>query len=160
MNTLFKILPHTSMLPVIPQELFDTILDFLHNDVAALCSAGLVCKSWLPASRFHLFSTGIYWNLSALEHRGLEVICVEGSNIPPYILRLEMEGDESRSLNETLLRLPLLSNVKLLLLSHIDMANLTTDAKMKLTTMLKNLTTLHLSNFTVRNYYFLYLDSF
>ena len=99
------ILPHSSMpvLPVIPQELFDMIIDFLHNDVAALCSAGLVCKSWLHASRFHLFS---YLELSALivhNVNGWEVICAEGSTIPPYILELRIEGDGSQFLDKTLL---------------------------------------------------------
>ena len=147
---------HTSM---VPQELFDMILDFLHNDVAALRNAGLVCKSWLPTSRFHLFSE-IYWDLTALIHNGLEVICAKGSTIPPYILKLRIEGDESQILNETLIKLPLLSNVKRLQLSQIRMENLKLDAKMKLITMLPNLTTLELSAVTVRNYFSLSLDSF
>ena len=128
------------MPPVIPQELFDIILDFLHNDVAALCSASLVCKSWLPASRFHLFSE-IFWELSApsrtqCDHYGVDLICAEGSTIPPYILKLKIRDDYSQFLDEKLLRLPLLSNVKLLLLTQIIMAILTPDAKMKITSLL------------------------
>jgi hypothetical protein len=116
---------HTSgrnMLPGIPQELSDIILDFLHNDVAALCSAGLVCRSWLPSSRFHLFSK------SEIVIKGpdiLELICAEGSTIPPYILDLGILG--VGVLFETLLRLPLLN------------------------IMLRNLSSLNLSHFTVRN---------
>ena len=142
----------------LPQELFDMILDFLHNDVAALCNAGLVCKSWLLTSRLHLFSE-IYWDLTALIHHGLEVICAKGSTIPPYILKLSIEGDESQILNETLIKLPLLSNVKRLQPSQIHMANLKLDAKMKLITMLPNLIALDLYIFTVRNYFSLSLDS-
>ena len=137
-------------MPAIPQELCDMIIDFLHNDVAALCNAGLVCKVWLHASRFHLFSE---IRLFSLVHQRLELICAEGSNIPPYILDLSIEGDESQFVDETLLRLPLLSNVKHLQLMHINMANLTPDAKKKLTTMLQNLTTLNIRIFTVRNYF-------
>ena len=100
------------MLPAIPQELSDTILDFLHDDMAALCSAGLVCRSWLPASRFHLFSD-IELNRQINGHRVLlEAVCAECSTIPPYIRYLEIYGDESQFVDETLLRLPLLSNLK------------------------------------------------
>ena len=133
-----------------PQELTDTILDFLHNDVAALCSAGLVCKSWLPASRLHVFSE-FQLSQAAVVHHGLEVICAESSTIPPYILHLSIASDESQFVDETLLKFPLLSNLKRLWLTWIDMANLTPDAKKKLTTKLQNLTTLHLNDFTVRN---------
>ena len=138
----------------IPQELSDLIVDFLHNDIAALCNVGLVCKSWLPASRVHLFSD---ITLSAMfnVHHALEVICAEGSTIPPYISHLEMENDESQSVDETLLRLPLLSNLKCLRFISIDMADFTPDAKKRLTTMSERLTTLSLYDFKVRNYSFL-----
>ena len=148
------------MLPAIPQELSDMILDFLHDDVTALCSAGLVCKSWLPASRFHLFSDML------VPDRGLEVICAEYSTIPPHIRYLSIAGDriqfvdQSRYVDETLLRLPLLSNLKSLSLTQINMADLTPDAKKRLTTLLQNLTTLYLNSFIVRNCFSLCLDSF
>ena len=146
--------PHTSgrnMLPAIPQELSDTILDFLHDDVTALCSAGLVCKSWLPASRFHLFSD-IQLNTRVADNahqRGLEVICAERSTIPPYILSLSIVGFVDT--------LPLLSNLKRLSLWRINMADLTSDAKKRLTTLLQNLTALYLYDFIVRNCFSLYL---
>ena len=147
-----------NMLPVIPQELSDTILDFLHNDAASLCSAGLVCKSWLPASRFHLFSD---IQLLSTQFRGmLDAICAERSTIPPYIRHLSILGDaDGQFVEETLLKLPLLSNLKNLRLMQINMASLTPDAKKRLTTMLQNLTTLHLYIFTVRNWFSFY-DSF
>jgi hypothetical protein len=155
-------LPHTSMPSAIPQELSDMILDFLHDDVAALCSAGLVCKSWLPASRFHLFSkikirglrpTGV--GRLGNRPRILELICADESTIPPYILHLSIAVG-IQFVNETLLRLPLLSNLKTLSLSRIEMASLSQDAKKRLTVMLQKLTTLDLSNFTVRNCISLY----
>jgi hypothetical protein len=143
-------LPHTSgrnMPLAIPQELSDMILDFLHNDRPALCSAGLVCRSWLPSSRFHLFSKSeieIYDD----EPRTLELICAEGSTIPSYIVNLSIVV---RIQSETLLRLPLLSNLKTLSLSRINMASLTPDAKKRLNIMLRNLTSLKFNRFTVRN---------
>ena len=36
-------------------ELYDYIIDFLHDDHGALRVCSLVCRSWLPASRSHLF---------------------------------------------------------------------------------------------------------
>ena len=36
-------------------ELYDYIIDFLHDDHSALRTCSLVCRSWLPASRSHLF---------------------------------------------------------------------------------------------------------
>jgi hypothetical protein len=151
------------MPPPIPQELSDMILDFLHNDVSALCNAGLVCKSWLPASRFHLFSKLEIHLCAPVYPRILELICAEGSTIPPYILRLRIAVDlgyvdEIQSVNETILRIPLLSNLKSLSLSRIEMTRLTPDAKKNLTTMLRNLTFLKLSYFIVRNCFSPYLD--
>jgi hypothetical protein len=137
------------------------IIDFLHNNVSALCRAGLVCKSWLPASRLHLFSkirlgTMVNFGVPADITRILELICAEGSTIPTYILRLRIllayiYGEGIRIVDEMLLRLPLLSNLKILSLSGIKMTILTPDAKKKLTTMLRNITSLTLSDFTVRN---------
>jgi hypothetical protein len=39
----------------IPAELTDRIIDFLHSDKKTLATCALVCKSWIPSSRFHLF---------------------------------------------------------------------------------------------------------
>jgi hypothetical protein len=41
------------MIPTFPAELTDRIIDFLHSDKDALSSCSLVCKSWLPSSRYH-----------------------------------------------------------------------------------------------------------
>jgi hypothetical protein len=40
---------------VLPAELFDSIIDYLHNNPGTLRRCSRVCKSWLPASRFHIF---------------------------------------------------------------------------------------------------------
>jgi len=39
----------------IPNEIQDRILDFLHDSKPALRACALVCKTWLPTSRYHLF---------------------------------------------------------------------------------------------------------
>ncbi|KAK0496474.1 hypothetical protein EDD18DRAFT_1166650 [Armillaria luteobubalina] len=40
---------------VLPPEIVDTVIDYLHNDKAALEVCALVCKSWSISSRYHLF---------------------------------------------------------------------------------------------------------
>ncbi|KAJ7849650.1 hypothetical protein B0H14DRAFT_865721 [Mycena olivaceomarginata] len=40
-----------------PPELEDVVIDFCHDDHATLASCGLVCQSWIPTSRYHLFSS-------------------------------------------------------------------------------------------------------
>jgi hypothetical protein len=42
--------------PTFPSETFDEIIDHLHPDKAALATCALVCRSWLPSSRYHLFA--------------------------------------------------------------------------------------------------------
>ncbi|KAI0685592.1 hypothetical protein C8T65DRAFT_592089 [Cerioporus squamosus] len=43
--------------PKAPSELWDMIHDHLHDDKATLKAASLVCKTWTPSSRYHLFYT-------------------------------------------------------------------------------------------------------
>jgi hypothetical protein len=40
---------------VFPNELVDRIIDHLHFDISALRRGSLVCKTWLPRCRYHLF---------------------------------------------------------------------------------------------------------
>ncbi|KAJ7580038.1 hypothetical protein C8J56DRAFT_957475 [Mycena floridula] len=40
-----------------PAEIWDSIIDFGHNDTRFLAICGLVCRNWLPSSRYHLFRT-------------------------------------------------------------------------------------------------------
>jgi len=39
----------------LPSELTDTIIDYLYDDKEALAACSLVCRSWVPGSRYHLF---------------------------------------------------------------------------------------------------------
>lgn len=41
--------------PRLPYEIFDIVVDFLHNDKKTLHVCCLVCRQWLPSSRLHLF---------------------------------------------------------------------------------------------------------
>jgi hypothetical protein len=40
---------------LLPQEITDHIIDFLHDDREALYACSLVCRKWVPSSRTHLF---------------------------------------------------------------------------------------------------------
>lgn len=40
-----------------PQELCDSFIDHLHDDRESLESCSLVCKTWVPPSRYHLFES-------------------------------------------------------------------------------------------------------
>ena len=129
------------------------IVDFLHNDVAAPCSAGFVQKYWLPASRFHLFSTIQFGFVDA----GSEAICNEGSTIPPYVQHLELVDGEftSGSTDEVIFGLSLLSNLRNLTLDPRMTSWLTLEAKLEcLTAMTCNLTTLSFRCFTVRDFFY------
>jgi len=45
----------TAITERIPQELFERIIDHLYSDTQTLLICCLVCKSWIPTSRYHLF---------------------------------------------------------------------------------------------------------
>lgn len=40
-----------------PLELWEAIIDYLHEDPHTLTVCGLVCRAWIPASRTHLFNS-------------------------------------------------------------------------------------------------------
>ncbi|TFK32268.1 hypothetical protein BDQ12DRAFT_617414, partial [Crucibulum laeve] len=45
-----------------PRELIDMMIDFLHKDRQALKQCSLVCRGWVPATRYHLYGS---WSISA-----------------------------------------------------------------------------------------------
>ncbi|KAJ4470250.1 hypothetical protein J3R30DRAFT_3540151 [Lentinula aciculospora] len=49
---------------ILPQELVDYTLDFLHTSVPSLSSSSLVSRSWLPATRYHLFRIPVLYQVS------------------------------------------------------------------------------------------------
>ena len=54
---------------VLPLELHDYIIDFLHDETDELKRTALVCRYWLSSSRFHLFSSVMdYSELSFTEN--------------------------------------------------------------------------------------------
>jgi hypothetical protein len=49
----------------IPQEIIDQVIDHLYDDWETLRTCALVCRAWVPSSRYHLF--GVV-NIYALEY--------------------------------------------------------------------------------------------
>ncbi|TDL19487.1 hypothetical protein BD410DRAFT_792104 [Rickenella mellea] len=111
-------------------ELTDNIIDHLHDNRPALCSCSLVCRSWLPSSRFHLFSTVVLCFIDI--NTGLPMICSQSSTIAPYVRHLELEDGWNgwrRWLNDALPKLPNFGALKSLALGHIDWAQLTREPR-------------------------------
>lgn len=52
-------------LPLLPLELCEGIIDNIQDDIPSLSSCALVCRHWLPRSRYHLFGTV---NISSRRH--------------------------------------------------------------------------------------------
>lgn len=50
--------------PSLPPEITDRIIDHLHGDLQSLRQCSLVCKVWLPRSRYHYFHSVILGNQS------------------------------------------------------------------------------------------------
>ncbi|KAF9443191.1 hypothetical protein P691DRAFT_680026 [Macrolepiota fuliginosa MF-IS2] len=63
----------------LPQELVDSIIEYVGDDRSTLCSCALVSRSWLHSSRYHLFA-----NISLSPH-------IQG-NIPPQQLCAQLYG--------------------------------------------------------------------
>ncbi|KAJ6548121.1 hypothetical protein DFH09DRAFT_1169827 [Mycena vulgaris] len=82
------------MQPRIPSETNDIIIDHLHDDVSTLRQCSLVCKDWLPAVRFHIFSV-VHLSLYNIDQM-LEVVFYPGSPIPQCIRDLHIIDGQGR----------------------------------------------------------------
>jgi hypothetical protein len=56
--------PLTQQWQILPTEIFERILDFLHADTQALISCSTVCHEWYPTSRYHLCTLLPVWPLA------------------------------------------------------------------------------------------------
>ncbi|KIM86665.1 hypothetical protein PILCRDRAFT_815901 [Piloderma croceum F 1598] len=106
----------------IPSELADTIIDCLHDDSRALASCSVVCRAWLPRSRFHLFEH-ILLEPSRLQL--FDLLDSPLSTIAPYVRCLHLEEGRGRYsyepewLNKALPRLAVFTAVESL---EVDLA--------------------------------------
>ncbi|TBU45678.1 hypothetical protein BD309DRAFT_823093, partial [Dichomitus squalens] len=51
---------------VLPPEITDKVIDYLHDQPRALSSCSLVCSDWLPRSRLHRFRDARFTDTSAV----------------------------------------------------------------------------------------------
>ena len=136
------------MTPIIPPELWDYIIDYLHDDMHTLGACCLVCRSWLLSSRFHLFATVQLYAFDIDTY--LVAICAPGSTIPPYVRNLEVYNGrnewESTVVINALPKLPQLSAVERLSLVHVAWDTLIPEAKERLFGLSRGLKALKLDH--------------
>ncbi|KAH0583500.1 hypothetical protein H2248_009127 [Termitomyces sp. 'cryptogamus'] len=72
----------------IPQELYERIIDHLHNDIMSLLACSLVCRAWVPASRYHLFKHCVVHPLRLTwpGERNVRVNCAVSLSVSQLIL--------------------------------------------------------------------------
>lgn len=73
----------------LPTELLDYVIDFLHDDTAALRNCSLVCHAFVSSARFHLFQdvTIKQWTFS----RAMDLFTDKSPELATYIRRLRFE---------------------------------------------------------------------
>ncbi|KAF7333421.1 APH domain-containing protein [Mycena venus] len=103
----------------------DIIIDHLHDDVSTLRQCSLVCKEWLPAARFHIFSV-VHLSLYSIDQM-LEVVFYPGSPIPQYIRDLHIIDGQGREFDPkwvnqkfSLVALSSMTCISSLLLEQVD----------------------------------------
>lgn len=131
---------------IIPVEICEMIIDHLRDEKAALRNCSLVCKTWLPSARFHIFQKLELapWCIEKV----LATICAEGSTIPAQVRHLDIHHEDEMAdfYRSTLLRLPPLINIRSISLYSLNWATLDDDAKMRLSSMLRQTTSLVLQS--------------
>jgi hypothetical protein len=76
-----------------PTELIDYIVDFHHSDRKTLSACSLVCRNWLPTSRFHLLGSIYVWKSNV--HSFVELLASPSSTITSYIHTLDIDVTRS-----------------------------------------------------------------
>jgi hypothetical protein len=108
----------------IPPEIFDIVIDHLHNDLDALKVCSLVCKSWLPSSRYHLFRSLVV-KPSRAKLFG-QVLRPQLSTLPNHVFHLTIGqlGDSYFTPQRNLIRLiPRLSSMQSLKIHRVNHAS-------------------------------------
>ncbi|CAL1708360.1 unnamed protein product [Somion occarium] len=76
--------------PVFPPELSDYTIDFLYDDTTSLRACALTCKTWLPASRYHIFNAVKLNDAQDLDNLSSLVSSNSAPGIVPYIHTLSI----------------------------------------------------------------------
>lgn len=76
------------MVPALPQELIDQILDHFSEDKETLSQCGIVCRAWVPTAQMHLFHD---LALSGRDWEDLADVFQRHDLIPSYIQKVELD---------------------------------------------------------------------
>ena len=144
--------------PRVPPEVTDRILDHLHDTKRILVKCSLVCRAWLPTTRYHIFENIDLWSRAEFDRLYSLVGASKLDTLPKaalYVRNLEIlfwrmaydrvafinhgftvaDGIGKPNFKDDLLDcLPYLSNVEHLGLYHVDFPHLTLDLRKALTT--------------------------
>ncbi|TFY54440.1 hypothetical protein EVJ58_g8866 [Rhodofomes roseus] len=99
------------MIPSLPLELNDYIVDYLHNDTRFLGSCALTCRTWLVAARYHRFREPIVETDEDLMAFGKLVAL--SPTLGPVVRRLRISRFTSAVLCSALPALPALTTLEL-----------------------------------------------
>lgn len=80
---------HNNLSGVLAAELIDRIIDFLHDDEKALRACCLVCRQWLPCSRFHRFHSIYLYGSGINRERRAQTFLKIAPRIGSYVHSLE-----------------------------------------------------------------------
>ena len=139
----------TRSTPHLPPELFDIIVDFLHDDEESLVNCSLVCKNWLPVTRYHIFKNLLLdrWNVEEF----VDMITHPSATVAPYIHRLTIDQGKARYrhvLHRAFLRLPRFNLLHKLELRNVQWGNIPTDVVDSLVSAFQRVADMELSNCT------------
>ncbi|PCH43745.1 hypothetical protein WOLCODRAFT_104088 [Wolfiporia cocos MD-104 SS10] len=106
----------------LPSEVWDLIIDYLHNDRKSLDACSLTCRAWLRAARYHRFR---HVSLSPKRARGLYRLLYESPGFGHVIKSVELYGRIKLSTawkDESCLFLAALPALSKLKLSHMTLS--------------------------------------
>jgi len=137
----------------LPPEVTDCIIDHCHADRKSLSTCGMVCKSWYPASRYHLFSAV---EISNNEGKGFHYLLqnsrLSGVTITPYLQELSFHlraGDTETWLADLVSALPEYVPLRTLRV-FCHGFHLPEEVQQKLATTFRSITSLALFESTLR----------
>ncbi len=134
MTTSFKnSAPSASTLSV-PQELIDYILDFLHDDIPTLRTCSLVSHSFLPCTRYHIYSSVTIVHVDELDLfreryagqlyqcQNLAALLEHSPHVAPLVTRFGMRSMAELMMEDASMNTSLVSIISSLHnLSHVEL---------------------------------------
>ncbi|KAK0244232.1 hypothetical protein EDD85DRAFT_190922 [Armillaria nabsnona] len=90
-------------LPILPIEIWEEIIGSLNRyDRRSFCACCLVCRSWVPISRYYIYDTIFLLSSSQVAKFLKSLICVEATPIGLYVNVLRLHEGSGRSPREHL----------------------------------------------------------